>query len=323
MKIGRISNNHLEEFMKMVDQADTIAIASHINPDGDNLGSTLALRKSLELYGKDVEVLGLDTIDDYLLFMPEIDKYKKPSRDSYDLFMILDASEYNRIGELTKVADKSTNTLVIDHHVGGKISTDLNMIYDDAPATCEIIYELIDNLKLPMDKDIASLLYTGILTDTGRFLYSNVSKITFEAAGNLINLGADTEYIHKNLYQSKPIKVMKFQTEIISKAEFFDKKAFAVIRKEDVEKFGVQMGDAETIVNMLRDLNEVEVSMIVKEYDNKESKISLRSKDVDVSELARKCGGGGHIRASGFSIYDLDLEQAINKSKDLLKQLDV
>lgn len=323
MKIERISKEKLDKFKELVDKAETIAIGSHINPDGDNLGSTLALRKSLELYGKDVEVLANDTIDNYLHFIPEKENYKEPQRQSYDLFMILDCSEFERIGEkLTPIARASKNTLVIDHHVGGGIDTDLNLIYDTAPATCELVFEIIDRLGLPIDEDIATLIYTGLCTDTGRFLYANVSEYTFNVAGKLLSLGARSEYIYRNLYQSKPIKVMKFQTEVISNAEFYGNKAFSIVSKELVNKHGVQMGDGETVVGMLRDLDEVAVSMILKEYDDGEYKVSLRSKDADVAKVARDNGGGGHIKASGFSIFDDSLESAREKALAILKGID-
>lgn len=318
----RISKEHLDEFIKMVDEAKTIAIASHVNPDGDNLGSTLALRRSLEKYGKDIEVIAIDPIDDYLKFLPEIDQYKEASRDKYDLFMILDCSEFDRIGHATEIARNSDKTLVIDHHVGGKINCDLNMIYDTAPATCEIVYELINRLNLPMDETIGTLLFTGLCTDTGRFMYSNVSEYTFNAAGKLITNGVDYEYVYRNLYQSQPVSVMQFHNEIIANAKFFDQKAFAIASKDLVEKHGVQMGDAESIVNKLRDLKEVNVSMIVKEYDDGEYKVSMRSKTADVAAVARANGGGGHIKASGFSIFDESLEAACEKALEVLKEID-
>lgn len=322
MKLERISKEHLDEFIKMVDEAETIAIASHVNPDGDNLGSTLALRRSLEKYGKDIEVIAIDPIDDYLKFLPELDQYKEASRDKYDLFMILDCSEFDRIGHATEIAKRSDKTLVIDHHVGGKINCDLNMIYDKAPATCEIVYELIDRLDLPMDETIGTLLFTGLCTDTGRFMYSNVSEYTFNAAGKLISSGIDYEYIYRNLYQSQPVSVMQFHNEVIQNAKFFDQKAFAVASKDLVAKHGVQMGDAESIVNKLRDLKEVNVSMIVKEYDDGEYKVSMRSKTADVAAVARANGGGGHIKASGFSIFDESLEAACEKALKVLKEID-
>lgn len=322
MKLEKISKEHLDKFIKMVDEADTIAIASHVNPDGDNLGSSLALRRSLEIYGKDVEVIAIDQIDDYLKFLPELDQYKEATRDKYDLFIIVDCSEFDRIGHATEIARRSDKTIVMDHHVGGKINCDLNMIYDTSPATCEIVYEVIDRLNLPMDETIGTLLFTGLCTDTGRFMYSNVSEYTFRAAGSLITSGVDYEYIYRNLYQSQPVSVMQFHNEIISKAEFFDKKAFGIASKAQVEKYGVQMGDAESIVNKLRDLKEVNVSMIVKEYDDGEYKVSMRSKTADVAAVARENGGGGHIKASGFSIFDESLEAACKKALAILKEID-
>lgn len=322
MKLEKISKEHLETFIKMVDEAETIAIASHVNPDGDNLGSSLALRRSLEKYGKDIEVIAIDPIDDYLKFLPELDQYKEASRDKYDLFIIVDCSEFDRIGHATEIAKRSDKTIVMDHHVGGKINCDLNMIYDTSPATCEIVYEVIDRLDLPMDETIGTLLFTGLCTDTGRFMYSNVTEYTFRAAGSLISSGVDYEYIYRNLYQSRPVSVMQFHNEVIAKAEFFDKKAFAIASKELVNKHKVQMGDAESIVNKLRDLKEVNVAMIVKEYDDGEYKMSLRSKTADVAAVARANGGGGHIKASGFSIFDESLEAASKKALAILKEID-
>lgn len=322
MNLEKISKEQLDTFIAMVDEAENIAIASHVNPDGDNLGSSLALRRSLELYGKDVEVIAIDPIDDYLKFLPELDHYKEASRDKYDLFIIVDCSEFDRIGHATEIARRSNKTIVMDHHVGGKINCDLNMIFETSPATCEIVYELIDRLDLPMDKTIGTLLFTGLCTDTGRFMYSNVSEYTFKAAGKLITEGVDYEYIYKNLYQSQPVSVMQFHNEIIDNAKFFDKKAFAIASKDLVNKHGVQMGDAESIVNKLRDLKEVNVSMIVKEYDDGEYKVSMRSKTTDVAKVARDNGGGGHIKASGFSIFDESLEAASEKALAILKEID-
>ena len=322
MNLEKISKEQLDTFIAMVDEAENIAIASHVNPDGDNLGSSLALRRSLELYGKDVEVIAIDPIDDYLKFLPELDHYKEASRDKYDLFIIVDCSEFDRIGHATEIARRSNKTIVMDHHVGGKINCDLNMIFETSPATCEIVYELIDRLDLPMDKTIGTLLFTGLCTDTGRFMYSNVSEYTFKAAGKLITEGVDYEFIYKNLYQSQPVSVMQFHNEIIDNAKFFDKKAFAIASKDLVNKHGVQMGDAESIVNKLRDLKEVNVSMIVKEYDDGEYKVSMRSKTTDVAKVARDNGGGGHIKASGFSIFDESLEAASEKALAILKEID-
>lgn len=317
----KISKEKLDQLKNFIDEAETIAIASHIEPDGDNLGSTLGFARALRNYGKDVDVIGHDEIDDYLKFLPDLEYYSKDHRDSYDLFFVLDASEMERIGTALPIARNSKKTAVVDHHVGGGIQTDLNIIVDDSPATCELIYEIIDRLNLPLDKITASLLFTGIVTDTGRFLYTNVTENTFVTAGKLSTAGADMEYIYRNLYQSKPIKIMQFENEMIANAEFIGNKVFAVASKALVEKHGVQIGDAENVVNQLRDLDGVDVSMIIKEYGLNEFKASLRSKDVDVSKTARENGGGGHIRASGFTIFADDLDQARAKALKILESI--
>jgi len=114
---------------------------------------------------------------------------------------------------------------------------------------------------------------------------------------------------------------LKFETNLIANAEFMDNKVFAVSSKEKVSEFGVQMGDSEHVVNILRDLEGIEVSMLLKEYDNGEYKVSMRSKGIDVSKVARANGGGGHANASGFSIFDDNLESAANKARDILKEI--
>lgn len=318
----RIEQAKLDQLIKLIDEAKTIAISSHVNPDGDNIGSSLGFARALRAYGKDVDVLGHDEIDDYLMFLPDLEYYAKDWKDSYDLFIVLDASEIDRIGPTTQVALDSKKTCVIDHHVGGKIQTDLNIIVDTSPSCCELVFEVIDRLDLPMDETTATLLFTGIVTDTNRFLYSNVNEETMDIGGRLMTLGADTEKVYINLYQSKPINVMQFENDLIANAEFFANKVFTVATMDKVDQHQVQMGDAENVVNMIRDLKGIDVSMLIKEYGPREFKVSLRSKEVDVSKTARENGGGGHIRASGFTIWADSLEEAIERGKDILKGID-
>lgn len=316
-----ISRENLEQLKSLIDQAEEIGVVSHVNPDGDNLGSSLGLARALRNYGKDVEVLGHDTIDNYLKFLPDLEYYKNDYKDSYDLLLILDASEFDRIGDAQPVAHNSKKTAVIDHHLGGKITSDLNIIHPDAPATCQLVYEIINKLDLPLDEKTASLLFTGIVTDTGRFMYYDTNRETFDVAGKLIDAGADKDFIYQALYQNKPIKTLKFETDLIANAEFMENKVFAIASKDKVDEFGVQMGDSEHVVNILRDLEGIEVSMLLKEYDNGEYKVSMRSKGIDIAKVARENGGGGHVNASGFSIFDDSLESAAKKAYAILKNI--
>lgn len=320
-KIEKISQKELENFKKFIDEADTIAISAHINPDGDALGSALGLRKSLELYGKKSDVIKISEVDDYLKFLPQIDFYKNPSKKEYDLFIIVDCSEFDRIYKAIEICKKSKKVLVIDHHEGGSIKTDLNIIHSDSPASCELVYEIIKRLKLPIDKEIATLLYAGLVTDTGRFLYSNISELTFYTAADLYKIGADFEMIYKNLYQNKEISKLQFENHLLNKVEFKKPYALVGVSQKTCKDFGVQMGDSESVVNMLRDLKGIEVACLVKEYGENEFKISLRSKDyLDVSKIARDNGGGGHIRASGFTINTDSMDKALNIMKKILEE---
>lgn len=320
-KIEKISQKELENLKKFIDEADTIAISAHINPDGDALGSALGLRKSLELYGKKSDVIKISEVDDYLKFLPQIDFYKNPSLEEYDLFIIVDCSEFDRIDKAIEICKKSKKVLVIDHHEGGSIKTDLNIIHSDSPASCELVYEIIKRLKLPIDKEIATLLYAGLVTDTGRFLYSNISELTFYTAADLYKIGADFEMIYKNLYQNKEISKLQFENHLLNKVEFKKPYALVGVSKKTCKDFGVQMGDSESVVNMLRDLKGIEVACLVKEYGENEFKISLRSKDyLDVSKIARDNGGGGHIRASGFTINTDSMDKAINIMRKILEE---
>lgn len=320
-KIEKISQKELENFKKFIDEADTIAISAHINPDGDALGSALGLRKSLELYGKKSDVIKISEVDDYLKFLPQIDFYKNPSKKEYDLFIIVDCSEFDRIDKAIEICKKSKKVLVIDHHEGGSIKTDLNIIHSDSPASCELVYEIIKRLNLPIDKEIATLLYAGLVTDTGRFLYSNISELTFYTAAELYKIGADFETIYKNLYQNKEISKLQFENHLLNKVEFKKPYALVGVSQKTCKDFGVQMGDSESVVNMLRDLKGIEVACLVKEYGENEFKISLRSKDyLDVSKIARDNGGGGHIRASGFTINTDSMDKALNIMRKILEE---
>ena len=316
-----ISNENIEKLKNLIDEANTIGVVSHVNPDGDNLGSSLGFARALRNYGKDTEVVGHDTIDNYLKFLPDLEFYENNYKDSYDLLLILDASEIDRIGDAQPLASNSKKTAVIDHHLGGKITSDLNIIHPEAPATCQLIYEIIQRIGMPLDEKTANLLFTGIVTDTGRFMYYDTNRETFEIAGKLLDAGADKENIYSALYQNKPIDVLKFETDLIANAEFMGDRVFAIASIDKVDQYGVQMGDSEHIVNILRDLEGISISMLVKEYGNGEYKVSMRSKGIDISKTARENGGGGHANASGFSIFDDSLESAAAKARVILQNI--
>lgn len=318
-----ISVDKLDKFKKMVDAAENIGIASHVNPDGDNLGSSLALRRSLENYGKDVDLVGWDSVDNYLKWLPDLKYYSKDYKDSYDLFIVLDSSDPIRIGSAIDIMEKSNKTIAVDHHIDGTIPGDLKIIDHTAPATCQLVYEILTRLGFPIDETTATLLFSGLVTDTGRFMLYNTNADTFRIAADLIDRGADKDFVYYNLYQNKPLNIFEFENELYNTAQIVDgNKYFAVASDELVNKYSVQIADSEYVANTLRDVSGIELAMLVKEYGPEEFKVSLRSKNIDVSEIARANGGGGHENAAGFTIYtDGGIEDATNRAFEILKNV--
>lgn len=318
-----ISPDKLEQFKKMIDQAQNIGIASHVNPDGDNLGSSLGLRRSLFNYGKNVDLVGWDEVDNYLKWMPDLKFYSKDYKDAYDLFIVLDSSDPGRIGTAVDIMEKSNKTIAVDHHVQGAIKGDLTIIDHTAPATCQLVYEILTRLDLPIDEITATLLFTGLVTDTGRFMLYNTNADTFRVAADLIDRGADKDLVYFNLYQNKANNIFSFENRLYNEAQLIDgNKYFVVASKDLVDEYGVQIADTECVANTLRDIEGIEIAMLVKEYSSNEFKISLRSKNIDVSEIARANQGGGHENAAGFTLFVDGVEEASKRALEILKSID-
>ncbi|MCI5839170.1 MAG: bifunctional oligoribonuclease/PAP phosphatase NrnA [Peptoniphilaceae bacterium] len=323
-----IDKKKLEKLKYLIEGSKSIAIATHVNPDGDALGSSFSLCLALKKIGKDVHVIKNSQIPEYLDFIENKDLYEDfdaLKENIFDLFITLDCSELDRISIADQLFKNAKNTIVVDHHVKGGINGDLSIIYENSSSTCELVYEIIKFLNIDFDKDISSLLFTGIVTDTGRFMYENVTKDTMNVAGNLIEMNADSQNIYQNLYQKKSYNQLLMESEAVKKAEFYDNnsKVFFYISDEFVKKYNRTMSDTDPIVNILRDIDGVKLSTILKEdIINEEYKVSMRSKDdtFDVSKVARDNGGGGHKRASGFEIKTNE-ENALKKIRKIVKDL--
>ncbi|MDO4594868.1 MAG: bifunctional oligoribonuclease/PAP phosphatase NrnA [Tissierellia bacterium] len=319
----KIENYKLEQLKKIIQNSETIALAAHIRPDGDALGSVLSFSAALKQLDKSVVPIKNSEIGQYLNFLPNLDLLTEDYIDEkVDLFIVLDCSELDRIADAKVVFEKAKNTVVIDHHVKGNIKGDLNIIDENASSTCQLVYEIIKYLNLEFTNDISSLLFTGIVTDTGRFMFDNVDFNTHLIAADLLKNGANQQYIFNKLYQNKKIEQLQMESYILQKTKYYnDKIAFVYISDEDVNKFNLELSDTDSIVNILRDLEPVEVSIVMKKYSDDEYKISMRSKNfIDVSEIARSNGGGGHIRAAGFSIY-ANKEEAFKKIEKIIEEI--
>lgn len=297
-----------EESFKMIKNSKNIIIASHVYPDGDNIGSSLALGIALKNIIDNVEILKVDDIPNDYLFLPGLDLFVEPDLNKdVDLFISLDSSDLDRLGVGKEFATKSNKIINIDHHITNENFGDINIVNPSASATGELIYHLLKNYNLEIDKDIATCLYVAISTDTGSFMYDNTTSETHLIAAHLIEKGIDKNSIIVNLYQNRSIERTNLFIKSLNTLEFHcnNNVGFVFVTQEMLKECNASMEDAEGIVSYIRDIKGIEVACILKEYKKNEIKLSLRSKSiVDVSKICMEFNGGGHKRAAGCTIYD-------------------
>ena len=285
-----------------------LLIITHVNPDGDTLGSASALK----LFIGDkadilVQVESKLKVPEIYKFLPKMDdvKFLDTVKDEYDLLIAVDVASIDRIVEFPrKMFDKCKNTINIDHHKTNKGYAAINLIKGGYSSTGEVLYDFFNEANIKITKEMAEPLYVAILTDTGCFRYETVTKNTFLAASNLMEKGIDTSLIAKKCYDNKPKSMITFQADIVSKAKFAfdDKVAYAIITSSDMEKFNVKNEHTEGIAETLRSIKTVDISILLKENEEKITKVSLRSKTIDLTPVVEKFNGGGHRMAAGCTI---------------------
>ncbi|WBW50680.1 bifunctional oligoribonuclease/PAP phosphatase NrnA [Peptoniphilus equinus] len=287
-----------------IDAASTIYLASHMNPDGDNLGSLLGTYHVLKDAGKDVTFLLIDEVPDNLQFLPGLQEGRHEGFESVDLFIALDCADRERLGDLSEVFDTASVTINIDHHKTNTRYADINYVDGDSPATCELVYNLFKTMEYKVSVDAATCLYTGLSTDTGSFKYDSVSKGTFLTAADLVDLGADVPRIGVELYQNRSLQKTKLLFQAMSTLELYYDNQLALVHvtDADIEAIGANKMDSEGIVEFIRDIAGVEAAVLIKEkYDS--CRLSVRTKSfLNATDVVKPYGGGGHIRAAGATM---------------------
>ncbi len=313
----------LESIKEKILESNSIVILTHEHPDGDAVGSSLALMHALKKLGKNVDVI-IPEVHKMYSILPGFSDIKEYYEEdyNYDLCIALDSSDLERLHVCKDIFENTKNTIVIDHHITNQNFGDVNYVNAVASSTCQNLLVILAYMDVVISKDIATCCYAGILTDTGGFRY-NVQPETFELVAMLLETGIDISKIYRNLFDLTSYARIKLlgraldRTEILSNGRI----AFTYITNEDKDELHTVDGDQENIVNYGRDIDGVEVSILVNQFDNK-YKISLRSNEyLDVSLIATKYGGGGHMKAAGFST-EMSLE-LIKQSliTDIEKQL--
>lgn len=297
------------------------AIITHIRPDGDALGSMLALKTALEKRNISVDSYCDSEIPDYLAFLPQAKMISNGQfSKKYDALISVDCGDLNRLGKYQQDFVVHTKTLNIDHHHSNPNFAKTNYVIDSA-STCEIIFKLISDLKIELDKDIAKCLYAGIITDTGSFAQANTTPNCHYTAAKLLEFGLEPDTLADKLYKELKKQKLALLGECFTQARMFDsdKICLLTIRLETLNRLGLNISDTEGIVSYSINLQGVLIGICMCETESGKYKISMRSKrGTDVSKIAAVFGGGGHMQASGLmmtGMYEDVVEKLIYQCK--------
>lgn len=312
--------NNFGDLLILFERYHTYAIATHVNPDGDAIGSELALYIFLRKLGKSVRIFNTDPVPTKYQFLPyweNIENAQVSTDYCPEVLVIVDASSRERIGKfLSKHLIPIHAVVNIDHHITAKSFGDYNIIQTDVSSTAEIIYKFIKSTGMSIDAEEALCLYTGLMFDTGCFRYSNATPETHRIAAELIEIGEFApDEVYCRVYEHIPLGKINLLGKTLSTLELTSdgKIAWVVVTQKMLNDTDTTLDDVEGFVNQIQAIDSVEVAICICELQDGNTKVSLRSEGrVDVAALAAEFNGGGHERASGCRI-NLQPASAIKK----------
>jgi phosphoesterase RecJ-like protein len=293
----------LDNILEEIKKAETIVILTHETPDGDAVGSSLAVKIALKQLGKNADVI-IPKYSKTFAFLPDANEIKTESEiKRYDLAISVDCADLKIVAAGTEYFETAKMKIQIDHHSINTMYADYNFVNPVAPACCEVLIGMFEYFGIEITQELGTCIITGIITDTGGFQYSGVTAETFEFAAELLQKGVNISNVYQNVLTTKTKANFELSRIVSNRMEFFEegKVAFTYMNLEDEKQVGAEEGDHEGLVNIGRNLEGVEVSIFIREKEGTNGyKISLRSKEyVNVADVALMLGGGGHIRAAG------------------------
>lgn len=314
----------LDNILEEIKKAESIVILTHENPDGDAVGSSIAMYLGLKELGKTPDII-IPEFPRAFENLPGIENIKKESDiKNYDLAIALDTASIKMLNGYSKYFEDAKTKIVIDHHSSNTMFGDYNYVDQDSPACAQLLLVLFNYLNIEVSKEIGTDILAGIITDTGGFRYDGVTAETFELVAGLCQKGVKVSKVYQKVFASTSKSKFFLHRIALDRLELLDneKIAFTYITKNDENSVGAENGDYDGIVEQGRDIEGVEISIFLRET-KKGIKASLRSKDyVNVSELCRIFGGGGHIRAAGCTIpgtIEQVKTQILNQARAMLK----
>ena len=302
---------------RAIREADRIAVCSHINPDGDTLGCATAMRLGLQYLGKSVSLFCDGKVPDKLAFLPGAEEIRRPeeAEGSFDLLLAVDISDMSRMGACAALMERSRHTAQIDHHPTNPLFMEVNSVDGKAPAACVMIREQLRTLEVPMTKDIAICLYTGISTDTGNFAFAATNAESFLIMAEMMDHGLPLSELNQILFRERSREQLLLLGRAIQSIRFYDDNQIAVmtLTARDLQECGALSEHADTIVNYGMDTQGTEMAVLARESEDGNVKFSLRAKEPrQVDEIAAAFGGGGHPQASGITMEGT-LDEAVEK----------
>ncbi len=315
-----------DKLIEGINESGSVIIASHLSPDGDAIGASLAFAIALKGEGKDVVVVNRDKVPSDLTFLPSSELFSSeiPDRE-FDLLLILDCNTIERTGLKGLKAKK---IIIVDHHIMPDNAEDIwdnetlssSMVDAEAAATGELVFMILAELGLKIDKDIATNLYTTLLFDTGGFRYGNTTPRSLDIASKLVAAGAQPWWISRELYENVSFSAMQLLVSAYSTIEKEGEIAWITVTQEMLKETGTTTEDTENFVDHPRKIKGVKVAIFFREDSKDFCKVSLRSKsDINVQKIAARFGGGGHAPAAGCGI-NAPLNEVKDKILDAVRE---
>ncbi len=304
--------NIIELAKKLKKETSTVLIC-HVRPDGDTLGSALALKLALDSLGVNTDVYCSDPVPSRFFFLNEASLVKNELSGEYSAMIAVDCADITRLGEVCEQFARHKNTYSIDHHISNNEYAKINCVIDNS-SNSENVLALIEQMGAQITPEIANLLAMGIVTDTGNFRHRNVTKNTLLCAGKLVEKGANLNAIYYNMFTKQSKERAKLFGITMQKIRYFmgGKIAVATVRQADIELANAKQDQTEGFIDFVMGIEGVEVGACIMETAKDKYKISFRSNGPDVNAVASTFGGGGHTLASGCQISG-DYEEVVDK----------
>ncbi len=315
----------ISDLTNWVKENDDIAIIPHVSPDGDALGSTIALFMAFQKLGKRARVVCADPVPKMFAFLPGVQEVRAPGALDFEPkgLLFVDVAALDRAGDKGALSGKIGNWALLDHHETNPGFADVSLVDGSAPASGIMVVRLLNELGVSIDRDMATLLYAAISTDTGNFSYTNTTSEAYQAAARLLEAGFDLEDVNYRLFRLRSVARTRLLGAALSRLELYEDGSIAMTRldQEIFDACGADYSETEGVVNFLIEMEGVKVAMTCEAREGGAStKFSLRSRDgFDVAAIAHSFNGGGHINAAGMNL-NLPIDQAAERALDAVRR---